>query len=186
MTGSGCEDRHHFTFKELEPGKGSNEQPYLKVLFFFNKKPGITEGFFHEHLKIVYADLTMSTKDIGVNLVLRFRQYNPSSSSTDATDIMLALLLAQGMKLVLYDYRAEFQAKDTKYYLKFVNSLYAEIAIPGRKSKMRNYIHRLGSHIMTEYDNLIFGSKARTSGGKDGISPDNTRLKYTKVEEKDS
>ena len=60
---------HKYNFSELELGTGSNEQGYFRAMIFFHKKPGLTDEFFHEHWKSVHADLTLSTKDAGVNLV---------------------------------------------------------------------------------------------------------------------
>lgn len=56
-------------FDELALGTGSNKQPYFRALVFFNKKPGVTDEFFHDHWKSVHADLTMQTPAAGVNLV---------------------------------------------------------------------------------------------------------------------
>jgi hypothetical protein len=64
---------HKYTFDEVALGTGSNEQPYFRALLFFSKKPGLCDEFFHEHWKSVHADLTMQTKDTGVNL-LRYTQ----------------------------------------------------------------------------------------------------------------
>ena len=72
---------HTFNFNELEVGSGSNQQPYFRALVFFYKKPGLTDEFFHEHWKSVHADLTLSTKDAGVNLVryVQVRRLIPES-----------------------------------------------------------------------------------------------------------
>ncbi len=67
---------HKFSFSELTLGTGSNEQTYFRALVFFHKKPGLTGEFFYEHWKSVHADLTLSTKDAGVNLV-RYVQVRP-------------------------------------------------------------------------------------------------------------
>ena len=71
---------HKFNFDELAVGTGSNEQPYFRAMIFFHKKPGLTDDFFHEHWKSVHADLTLSTKDAGVNLV-RYVQVRASHSA---------------------------------------------------------------------------------------------------------
>lgn len=59
---------HPYHFDELRLGGGSNQQPYFRALVFFNKKPEITDDFFHEHWKSVHADLTMQVQDSGVFL----------------------------------------------------------------------------------------------------------------------
>lgn len=60
---------HSYHYPELALGTGSNQQPYFRALVFFNKKPELTDDFFHEHWKSVHADLTMQVQDAGVNLV---------------------------------------------------------------------------------------------------------------------
>ena len=63
---------HQHVFPELSLTKdntGSNQQPYFRAMIFFNKKPGLTDAFFHAHWKSVHADLTMQVEGAGVNLV---------------------------------------------------------------------------------------------------------------------
>jgi hypothetical protein len=60
---------HTFTFPEVALGSSSNQQPYFRAMIFFNKKPGLTDEFFHEHWKSVHADLTMHVEGAGVSLV---------------------------------------------------------------------------------------------------------------------
>jgi hypothetical protein len=60
---------HTFTFPEVALGSSSNQQPYFRAMIFFNKKPGLTDEFFHEHWKSVHADLTMRVEGAGVKLV---------------------------------------------------------------------------------------------------------------------
>jgi hypothetical protein len=38
-------------------------------MLFFNKKPGLTDEFFHAHWKSVHADLVMQVDEAGVDLV---------------------------------------------------------------------------------------------------------------------
>jgi hypothetical protein len=69
---------HQHTFPELalsSSGDGSNQQMYFRAMVFFNKKPGLTDEFFHEHWKSVHADLTMQVTGAGVDLV-RYSQVN--------------------------------------------------------------------------------------------------------------
>ena len=68
---------HCYRFDELRQGGGSNQQPYFRALVFFNKKPGLTDDFFHEHWKSVHADLTMQVQDTGV-LLTRYVQVSKS------------------------------------------------------------------------------------------------------------
>lgn len=66
---------HPYNFPELRIGTGSNEQPYFRAMVFFNKKPGLTDEFFHEHWKSVHADLTMQVENAGITLA-RYVQVN--------------------------------------------------------------------------------------------------------------
>jgi hypothetical protein len=59
---------HAHTFPELSiapHSDGSNQQPYFRAMIFFNKKPGLSDEFFHEHWKSVHADLTMQVGGMG-------------------------------------------------------------------------------------------------------------------------
>jgi hypothetical protein len=59
---------HQHVFPELSishTGMGSNQQPYFRAMIFFNKKPGVSDEFFHEHWKSVHADLTMQVDKMG-------------------------------------------------------------------------------------------------------------------------
>lgn len=65
------DNNHNYTFKELQPqpdGRGSNQQPYYRILLLFKKRPDVTEEYFHTHWKTVHADLTMAGKNIGVRV----------------------------------------------------------------------------------------------------------------------
>jgi hypothetical protein len=59
---------HAHTFPELSispTSTGSNQQSYFRAMIFFNKKPGLSDEFFHEHWKSVHADLTMQVGEMG-------------------------------------------------------------------------------------------------------------------------
>lgn len=60
---------HTYTFPELALPTTSNQQPSFRAMIFFNKKPGLTDAFFHEHWKSVHADLTMQVQGAGVDFV---------------------------------------------------------------------------------------------------------------------
>ncbi|KAF2728953.1 hypothetical protein EJ04DRAFT_569079 [Polyplosphaeria fusca] len=153
---------HPFTFSELSPGTGSNQQPYFRALVFFTKKPGLTDDFFHEHWKSVHADLAISIKGASVNLV-RYVQFHHDARHKE----MLAPLLGQGMALAPYDGCAEFHAKDAEGFLRFMVDVHAAKELVGCGSRFIDEVK--GMHIMAGYDNLIFGGKIGTSGGSDGL-----------------
>jgi hypothetical protein len=85
---------HQHTFPELAIGTGSNQQSYFRAMVFFNKKPGLTDEFFHEHWKSVHADLTMQVEGAGVDLV-RYVQVSTITSG-DAGDRQGDWLIAKG------------------------------------------------------------------------------------------
>lgn len=67
---------HDYTFDELKPaadGNGSNRQPYFRFVLLFMKNPDITEEWFHQHWKSVHADLTVTAKNFGAE-ILRYIQ----------------------------------------------------------------------------------------------------------------
>ena len=71
-------DKYNFTFSQLQRGRGSNQQPYLRLLMFFNKLPDISEEKFHQWWQTVHADLTVSAAGFNVD-VLRYVQASCSS-----------------------------------------------------------------------------------------------------------
>jgi hypothetical protein len=77
---------HAHTFPELSispTSTGSNQQPYFRAMIFFNKKPGLSDEFFHEHWKSVHADLTMQVGEMGRRCggVVRYVQVRYQTSS---------------------------------------------------------------------------------------------------------
>ena len=67
---------HKFNFDHLAPEKGSNKQPYLRLLMFFKRLPHVSEEQFHQWWQTVHADLTVSAKDFNV-YILRYVQVIP-------------------------------------------------------------------------------------------------------------
>lgn len=66
-----ADEPHNYTFDELKPQAfdlGSYRQPYFRFLILFKKKPGVTDEYMHRHWKTIHADLTMSTKDVGIQI----------------------------------------------------------------------------------------------------------------------
>lgn len=70
---------HVYTFDEFKPGRGSFEQPYFRFLILFRMKEGVSKEESHEHWKTVHADLTMASKNTGVD-ILRYVQVSYSYS----------------------------------------------------------------------------------------------------------
>lgn len=121
---------HPYHFTELSLGGGSNQQRYFRAMLFFNKKPGLTDEFFHDHWKSVHADLTMQVQDAGVDLV-RYVQFHQEKKDVDA---MEDLLEASGgsMKMVQYDGAAEFWAESPEKFTKFIKGVYASSHLVGK------------------------------------------------------
>lgn len=76
---------HNFTFSELSPGNGSNEQPYVKFLMFIKKKPGISDEKFHEWWKTVHADLALTVENMG-GVCLRYEQVGDPTHRSSIAD----------------------------------------------------------------------------------------------------
>ncbi|KAF2031831.1 hypothetical protein EK21DRAFT_87656 [Setomelanomma holmii] len=170
---------HQHTFPELGigTGGGSNQQPYFRAMVFFNKKPGLTDGFFHEHWKSVHADLTMQVDDVGVELV-RYVQFHQERKDIEA---MAPLLEASGgtMSIALYDGAAEFHARSAEAFVRFVKNVYGSSHLVGCGTRFVDLVK--GYHVMVGYDNLIYGAGI-PGMGKDGIMPGDSRLNYKKVD----
>ena len=45
--------KHDFVFERLSPDSKPNYQPYLKLTFFFKKRPDISHEDFHKHWQTV-------------------------------------------------------------------------------------------------------------------------------------
>lgn len=123
---------HQHTFPELALGgpKGSNQQPYFRAMVFFNKKPGLTDEFFHDHWKSVHADLTMQVEGAGINLV-RYVQFHQEQKHKEA---LAPLLEAAGesMTFVEWDGAAEFWAESAEKFTEFMKSVYASSHLVGK------------------------------------------------------
>jgi len=91
-------------------------------MIFFNKKPGLTDEFFHAHWKSVHADLTMQVEGTGVDLV-RYVQFHQEQKHKDA---LKPLLEASGgsMRFVEWDGAAEFWAESAEKFVGFMGSVY--------------------------------------------------------------
>ncbi|KAF2630007.1 hypothetical protein BU25DRAFT_312636, partial [Macroventuria anomochaeta] len=160
-------------FNELTLGTGLNEQPYFRALIFFNKKPGVTDAFFHPHWKSVHADLTLQTPGAGVDL----RRYVQFHQEPKHVDEMKDLFEASGgsMQSLPYDGCAEFYAKSAKGFTAFMRDIWASEHLVGCGKRFVDMTQ--GYQVMVGYDNLIFGHAVPEMGGGDVILARGTRLK---------
>lgn len=78
------------------------------------------------------------------------------------------------LALAPYDGIAEFHAKDSASIQRFITHAFGDPAIAADQQLFVDSSYPL--QIMVGYDNLIFGSGIKTSGGKHGILPDDPRL----------
>jgi hypothetical protein len=125
-------DSHTYTFPELAHGtpNSSNQQPYFRAMIFFNKKPGLTDEFFHEHWKSVHADLTMQVGGAGVDFV-RYVQFHQEQRHKDS---LADLIEASGgsMQSVEWDGAAEFWAESAEKFTEFMKSVYGSSHLVGK------------------------------------------------------
>ncbi|KAL5421743.1 hypothetical protein PMIN06_013136, partial [Paraphaeosphaeria minitans] len=155
---------HQFSFEELAVGQGSNQQPYIRILIFFNKKNGLSEAFSHEHWKSVFADLTMSVGDGAKN----FRRYVQFHQDADHRKLVSSLS-QYSMQPLQYDGCDEFHAENADQFLRFMADIHDSKELVGCGSRFTDVDE--GMRVMVGYDNLIYGSNIATSEGCDGIVP---------------
>ncbi|KAH9879860.1 hypothetical protein J1614_001884 [Plenodomus biglobosus] len=163
---------HPYHFDELKLGGGSNPQPYFRALVFFNKKPELTDDFFHEHWKSVHADLTMQVQDSGVYLT-RYVQFHQEAQHKSAIEPLLEASMGS-MQIAPYDGCAEFHAESAEHFVSFMKGVYASAHLVGCGKRFVDIVK--GYHVMVGYDNLIFGPKIRGQSGSDGIMKGDERL----------
>jgi hypothetical protein len=65
---------HTFAYDRLSYDAKPNEQPYIKLSFFFNKSPDVSYEHFHKHWQSVHSDLTIGTKAFKTNQIQRYVQ----------------------------------------------------------------------------------------------------------------
>ncbi|PSN65186.1 hypothetical protein BS50DRAFT_575250 [Corynespora cassiicola Philippines] len=169
---------HPYNFPELRIGTGSNEQPYFRAMVFFNKKPGLTDEFFHEHWKSVHADLTMQVENAGITLA-RYVQFHSEEKDRKA----IAPLIESGnMQFLPFDGAAEFHCKDGESFVKFMNDVYSSPNLVGCGTRFVDMT--VPYSVMVGHDNLIFGKAVESSGGSDGVLRGDPRFNTTATTEK--
>lgn len=99
-------------------------------MVFFNKKPGLTDDFFHDHWRSIHADLTMQVPGAGVDLV-RYVQFHQEKKDVES---MAELLKASGgsMTMLGYDGAAEFWAESPERFTAFMKSVYGSKHLVGK------------------------------------------------------
>lgn len=65
---------HNFTYSQLDYDATPNIQPCIKLSFWFNKLPNVSDEQFHRHWETVHADLTVAAKDFNVCKIQRYVQ----------------------------------------------------------------------------------------------------------------
>lgn len=65
---------HQFTHPQLNYDAAPNIQPCIKLSFWFNKLPDVSDEQFHRHWETVHADLTVAAKDFNVCKIQRYVQ----------------------------------------------------------------------------------------------------------------
>ncbi|KAF2265560.1 hypothetical protein CC78DRAFT_598644 [Lojkania enalia] len=158
-------DKHKFTFSEFRPEHRPNQQPYVRLLMFFHKRPDISQEKFQEWWRTVHADLTMAAQGLNAH-VLRYVQ-------THTTPEQKKQLKSLGMEPLSYDAMSEIHLRSLDDWIKFSNSpVFAEKLYEDGKNFMQEPLR-----VMLGQDNIVYGSKIDTSGGTDGIMPHDSRLK---------
>ncbi|KAF2034570.1 hypothetical protein EK21DRAFT_56094 [Setomelanomma holmii] len=156
---------HTFTFPSLNPGSGSNQQPYLRFLMFIKKRPDISDEKFHEWWKTVHADLAVAVESFGGHCVRYVQLHQTAEHKKEAEKY--------GLSVLEYDGVGEMHVKNLEDWLEFQKSpAFAEKLLGDGPNFMDGTLK-----VMVGYDNLIYGSKIETSGGTDGILPGDRLLK---------
>lgn len=65
---------HEFKHSQLSYEATPNTQPCIKLSFWFNKLPNVSDEQFHRHWETVHADLTVAAKDFGLCKIQRYVQ----------------------------------------------------------------------------------------------------------------
>ncbi|OAL49156.1 hypothetical protein IQ07DRAFT_72041 [Pyrenochaeta sp. DS3sAY3a] len=153
---------HQFQFQQLSPGKGSNEQPFVRFLIFIKKRPDISDEKFHLWWKSVHADLAVAVAGFGGHCS-RYLHQTPEHR---------AQLEKYGMEPLPYDGVGEMHLKSLDDWVNFQSSpAFSDKLVSDGANFMDGTLK-----VMMGYDNLIYGSKMATSGGNDGILPNDSRL----------
>ncbi|KAF2014741.1 hypothetical protein BU24DRAFT_482308 [Aaosphaeria arxii CBS 175.79] len=158
-------DKHDFNFPHLRPDQPQNDQPYVRLMIFFNKRADITEEQMNDWWRSVHADLSMSVPGWSAHCsrYIQFRQ--PSKLREQAKSC--------GMDILEYDAMGEMHVKSLDDWLEFSASpAFSKKLVEDGKNFMDGNIK-----VMIGHDNLVFGATTARSSGSDGILIDDKRLK---------
>ena len=72
---------HEFKHPQLSYDATPNIQPCIKLSFWFNKLPHVSDEQFHRHWETVHADLTVAAKDFNVCKIQRYVQVRRSNKT---------------------------------------------------------------------------------------------------------
>ncbi|KAK0938560.1 hypothetical protein LTR48_005138 [Friedmanniomyces endolithicus] len=157
---------HGFKNDALSYDASPNYQPCVKLSFFFNKKPEVSDEQFHRHWETVHADLTIAAKDFKACKIQRYVQFHQTADMKEKAKQL-------GLEHVAFDGCSEIWVRDWDDWMAFYSSPeYASAMQPDCAHFMAFPIH-----VMVGYDNLIFGHAIPGEGGKDGITAETLQSK---------
>ncbi|OQV03074.1 EthD domain-containing protein [Cladophialophora immunda] len=153
--------QHDFALKQLSPNSKPNYQPYVKLSFFFQKRPDISYEDFHRHWETVHADLAVASKAFALN-IKRYTQFHALPECKEA-----GKALVEGMELLDYDGCSEILVSSIGDAAAFFSS---SEYVEKMNSDEGNWLAR-PVRFMIGYDNLIFGQGMPMPKATDGILP---------------
>ncbi|KAK1059742.1 hypothetical protein LTR12_007589 [Friedmanniomyces endolithicus] len=103
---------HEFKNKALSYNAAPNYQPCIKLSFFFNKKPEVSDEQFHRHWETVHADLTIAAKDFKACQIQRYVQFHQTADMKDKAKQL-------GLEHVAFDGCSEIWVRDWDDWMKF-------------------------------------------------------------------
>lgn len=172
---------HDFSHHQLHHDAKPNIQPYVKLTFYFKKRPDISYEAFHKHWQTVHADLAVGSKAFAAYNT-RYIQVGDSPSSATVNDKHCLLTnderqyhlypedkkkaaSFEGFELLDFDGSSEIHVKSFEDAKKFFES---EEYVASMREDEGNWLAR-PVYMMVGYDNLIYGKAME--GGTDGIMP---------------
>lgn len=149
---------HDFSHHQLHHDAKPNVQPYVKLTFYFKKRPDISYEAFHKHWQTVHADLAVGSKAFAAYNT-RYIQYHlyPEDKKKAAS--------FEGFEMLDFDGSSEIHVKSFEDAKKFFES---EEYVASMREDEGNWLAR-PVYMMVGYDNLIYGKAME--GGTDGIMP---------------
>ncbi|KAK0287040.1 hypothetical protein LTR35_004510 [Friedmanniomyces endolithicus] len=125
---------HGFKNDALSYDASPNYQPCIKLSFFFNKKPEVSDEQFHRHWETVHADLTIAARDFKACKVQRYVQFHQTADMKEKAKQL-------GLEHVAFDGCSEIWVRDWDDWMAFYSvmvgydNLIFEHAIPGEGGK---------------------------------------------------